>query len=192
MPPHSLLSSQHSNGLLGRLAGRNDCRPPCHRESGLREVGLGAVLRHKGQIVAFVHHAWVAEDFPPKFGVLIGDPAWQTFFELLAIALALDLWGSWFRKEPCAVIGDNTGSLTNLLHQKGKGPQLHIAKELAWRRARHDWLISVGHLPTEGNKVQDQLSRLAEGTAFPSEALTNAIESELAPVGQFWRCLIDL
>ena len=122
----------------------------------------------------------------------IGAPAGQTFFELLAIALALDLWGDWFQREPCAVIGDNTASLTNLLKQSGRGPQLHAARELSWRRARRGWLLSAGHLPTEGNKVPDLLSRLGEGAAFPAAELASAIESHFPPLGQFWRCSQDL
>ena len=43
--------------------------------------------------MAFAHHQWDKEDFPAKLGVLIGSSSWQTFFELFAIALSLDLWG---------------------------------------------------------------------------------------------------
>ena len=133
-------------------------------------------------------HKWESHDFPSRLQVAIGDPAWQTFFELLAIALSLDLWGDYFLKEPVAVVGDNTASLTSLLKQNGKGLLLAVARELSWRRARRGWLISAGHLPTEGNKVPDALSRLAEGAAFPQAALSSAIRSPLSHVGRFWRC----
>ena len=152
-------------------------------------VGAGAILKHRGAIVAYMCHAWEPHDFPSKLGVVIGDPAWQTFFELLTIALALDLWGDWFRQEPCAVVGDNTASLTSLLKQKGKGPLLAVARELSWRRARRGWLISAGHLPTEGNTVPDTLSRVPEGATFPHDALATAIQTPLPLVCRFWRCL---
>ena len=84
-------------------------------------VGAGAILKHGGTIIEYVHHAWSPDDFPRRLGVIIGSTSWQTFFELLAIALALDLWGDWFKREPVGVVGDNTGSLTNLLKQTGKG-----------------------------------------------------------------------
>ena len=141
--------------------------------------------------MAYMCHKWESHDFPSRLQVAIGDPAWQTFFELLAIALSLDLWGDYFLKEPVAVVGDNTASLTSLLKQNGKGPLLAVAHELSWRRARRGWLISAGHLPTEGNKVPDALSRLAEGAAFPQAALSSAIRSPLPHVGRFWRCSDD-
>ena len=104
----------------------------------------------------------------------------------------MDLWGDWFKKEPCAVVGDNTASLSNLLKQSGKGAQLQVAKELAWRKAQRGWLISAGHIPTEGNTVPDVLSRLPEGAEFPRKELANALECELAPIRRFWRCTDDL
>ena len=90
------------------------------------------------------------------------------------------------------MVGDNTASLTNLLKQSGKGMQLQVARELAWRRAQRGWLISAGHRLTEGNKIPDLLSRLPEGAQFPADELSEAIESKLAPVNQFWRCTGDM
>ena len=90
------------------------------------------------------------------------------------------------------MVGDNTGSLNNLLKQTGKGVQLQVARELAWRRAQRGWLISAGHLPTEGNKVPDQVSRLPEGAVFPEVELADAVRSTLAPVSKFWKCSGDL
>ena len=62
-----------------------------HTVSLVLPLGAGAILKDKGYIVAFMRHEWKADDFPRKFGVRIGKPAWQTFFELLAIALPLEL-----------------------------------------------------------------------------------------------------
>ena len=91
-------------------------------------------------------------------------------------------------REPEAVIGDNTGSLQNLLSQSGRGLQSAIAREIAWRRANYCWIVNVGHLPTEANKVPDALSRLACGGAFPAAELKDAAEVALAPTIRFWRC----
>jgi hypothetical protein len=151
--------------------------------------GGGAVLRHGKVMVEYFALTWQAEDFPKSINVQLGTSSSQSFLELLTVALALAHWGSDFVKEPCTVLGDNTGSLENLLQQKGKGLQQIIARELAWRRARHGWLFAAAHVPSEANKVPDALSRLALGAAFPEKELAGAWEAQLKPVRKFWRCV---
>ena len=71
---------------------------------------------------------------------------------------------------------------------KGKGANLQIARELAWRLAKYGWHFRVGHLPKEANTWADALSRLAapEGVSLPTE-LGRAKEVQGSPVADFWK-----
>ena len=122
-------------------------------------VGAGAILRLGSDIKEYLHHSWAAEDLPASLNIVVGESSCQSFFELLTIALALNHWGSRFVSAHCTVIGDNTGSLQNVLDQSGSRLQLAVAKELAWRRARRQWQFAVAHLPSEANVLPVTLSR---------------------------------
>ena len=95
-----------------------------------------------------------------KLGVKIADPAFQTFWEFLTLALCLLHWASLF--EDLLVCGDNTASLSMAMSLKCKGVEVAIARELAWRRARFGWTYAVAHLPAEANVLADTLSRVAD------------------------------
>ena len=73
-------------------------------------VGAGAILRLGSDVKEYWHHSWVAEDFPASLKTVIGDSAFQSFFELLTTALALNHWGFRFVSAHCTVIGDNTAA----------------------------------------------------------------------------------
>ena len=90
-----------------------------------------------------------------------GLPKDQTFWEMAILTLGLIQWGDRFTALELRCIGDNTGALGNILALKGRGPLLAISREIAWRQAQRRWKFSVGHLPTEFNRVADALSRLA-------------------------------
>ena len=68
------------------------------------------------------------------------------------------------------IIGDNTGSLHNVLDMKGAGPLLAVARELAWRKVRQGWVLDVAHIPTEHNTAPYALSRQfdTEPAPFPT------------------------
>ena len=58
--------------------------------------------------------------------------------------------------------GDNLASLNLALGLKGNGVEGAVARELAWRSARYRWSYAVAHLPAEGNKVADRMSRILD------------------------------
>ena len=58
-----------------------------------------------------------------------------------------------------ALLGDNIAALQLALSLKGKGALNTISREIAWRRCRHGWHYSVGHLAAEDNSLADALSR---------------------------------
>ena len=95
-----------------------------------------------------------------------GESRHQTFWEMLTLVLSLMTWGDHFVTEAVAILGDNTGSQSNALALKGRGPLLQLARELAWRKAQRRWCFDVGHLPSEHNVEADALSRLF--TPLPS------------------------
>ena len=90
----------------------------------------------------------------------MGDSAGQTFFEVLAVVLAIELWC--IDSSPTAVLGDNTASLQETLDLKGKGAHTQLSQALAVLRCSRTLHLSVAHLPTESNLLADALSRQAE------------------------------
>ena len=103
---------------------------------------------------------WSAAD-AADLQTVIGAAAGQTTWELLAILISLNLWGTRYRSQGLAILGDHLSSLEAALHLKGRNALSKIGRELAWRRARAGWRYAVGHLPAERNVIADALSRLS-------------------------------
>ena len=151
-----------------------------HRVAGPRgmafrrkPLGLGAVLTDNGIFVAWARGMWDAPTVK-RFNAVIGDPAWQTTWEFLACLITLEMWG--VPDTPFTVFGDNTGALQNLAKLKGRGLDVNIAKEIAWRQAARHWLPIPVHKPGELNVHSDALSRVdvppwADRKPFPKELL---------------------
>ena len=102
---------------------------------------------------------WTPADFD-NMDVTIGDPASLTFFEVLVLLLAVELWAE--RGRAAAVLGDNTGALQEALDLKGRGVQAPLAQALSILVVSRSLALSVGHLPSEANTAADCLSRQAE------------------------------
>ena len=112
-----------------------------------------------------------------------GEPAFQTFWEYLALFISLLLWAR--PREPIAIIGDNTGALQLAIDLNGENGLLAISREVAWRRARHGWTYGAGHLPTEANSLADALSRLVKGERVPLQ-LRSLQEFDAPDVSALW------
>ena len=122
--------------------------------------GGGAILRYQNSVSEWFAVEWREKD-ASHLDISPGLPKDQTFWEMAILMLGLIQWGDWFTALELRCIGDNTGALGNILALKGRGPLLAISREIAWRQAQRRWRFSVGHLPTEFNRVADALSRLA-------------------------------
>jgi len=122
--------------------------------------GGGAVLLLRGRPVEYAWCAW-SEDSATKLGVDIGSPSGQTSWEYFALLLALMVWGSRFRDEGLAILGDNLASLNALITYRGRRHLARITRELACRKVRYGWRYAAGHLPSERNLIADSLSRVA-------------------------------
>ena len=88
----------------------------------------------------------------------IGQSASQTYFEVLALVLAVELWCT--DSTPTLVLGDNLPALEMALALKGRGEQLRLIQALAVIRSARSVDLRVAHLPSEANTAADALSRL--------------------------------
>ena len=90
----------------------------------------------------------------------MSSSASQTYFEVLILVLAVELWGRTL--SPTVVLGDNVPALDEALTLKGRGLLGELAQALSVLIVSRSLTITVGHLPTEANTAADALSRLAE------------------------------
>ena len=121
--------------------------------------GGGGVLYVQDRPVRCFTCTWAAEDFG-NMDVEIGSPASQTFFEVLVLVLAVELWAE--EGQSSAILGDNTGALQEALDLKGRGVHTKLAQALSIIIVSRSLSLSVGHLPSEANTAADSLSRQAE------------------------------
>ena len=154
--------------------------------------GGGAVLRAPGgDIDQYFTVVWQGNE-APHLNIIPGETRFQTFWEFATLFLALLVWADFFVDTSLAVLGDNTGALTNALQLKGRGPLLAIAREISWRKARRSWAFEVGHLPSEHNSIADALSRIAdpkETKGWPSKALAAARAVTPPRLSEVWRAV---
>ena len=149
--------------------------------------GGGAVMFVNNEPAEYCVCTWQTQD-AAHLGVAIGDPAFQTFWELLTVALALCQWSRSFTTTALAILNDNVSALQSALDMKGKGPLVMVAREIAWRRANYGWAYEVAHLPSEQNALADDLSRLhaPDKASLPAQ-LSRARACDAVPVTDFWK-----
>ena len=93
---------------------------------------------HRHRPVAWFADTLTAADCQ-KFQAVVGDPAFNTLWELLAIVVALRLWRARLgRRAVVRVKSDNIGALTTLLHLRPRS-QASIYWPASWRLT---WLYS--------------------------------------------------
>ena len=150
--------------------------------------GGGAILKFNNVVVEYWYCAWTTKEVA-RLGVQAAKTKHQTFWETLTVLMSLMLWGDRSPGAAILIVGDNTAALQNTLDLKGKDSLLSIAREVAWRKARYNWVFEVGHLPSEYNAAPDALSRQwgPEVKPWPTEALGNAVEVQPPSVGVLWK-----
>jgi len=117
--------------------------------------GGGAVLFIDRQPREFLALPWT-EEMARKFQTKIGDPSGQTTWEYFMFFVCLLTWASEHR-DGLLLLGDNLSSLAGILNLRGRSALNSITKEIAWRRVRCHWRYAAGNLPTERNKLADDL-----------------------------------
>ena len=132
---------------------------------------------------------WQASDAEHLHAVP-GDCAWQSFYEMCTLVVALTLWAN--DKVNTAVLGDSMVALVNAMKLKGSPALMAVARELAWRKAKYGWLFTAGHLPAEANVVADSLSRLSgpKAHAVP-RAVRKAVYVQAPPLRAVWQIPVD-
>ena len=209
-PPGSVVCRRYLNGAgwLIRILGFSDrgapvpasrdilaTRPPapCPRrrriEVDASPWGGGAVLFEDDVPTRCFSCTWDPAELAGR-DVEVGQPASQTYFEILAALLALELWcGS---TTPTAILGDNTAALQELLDLKGSAAHGDLAQALAILRCSRSLELTVGHLPSESNVLADALSRLAapgSPAAWPFGPDVNVIVDSALQPSDLWAWL---
>ena len=148
--------------------------------------GWGAVLTTHCVPTAWAAGTWDTTTLK-RFDARTGDPAWQTFWEVLACLLTLEMWAP--VETPFILWGDNIGALQNTASLKGRGALIAISQEIAWRQSARRWAAMPLHQPSELNTLADALSRLeAEGPerkVFP-ELLRGVARTQAPDPDELW------
>ena len=115
--------------------------------------------------------------------VEVGACASQTFFEILVLVLAVELWAE--GTQPAIILGDNVAALQEALTLKGKGTHAPLSQALSVLLASRSLRLAAGHLPSEANEAADSLSRQSKpGNSKPWPFAADqgvVIDTPLAP-----------
>ena len=155
-------------------------------------TGLGGFLMVDGFIAAYWYDEVSRED-QDVLGVVIGDPAYQSELELLAVLISLHVFSPWLHDDvkPAGVIfrADNTSTLMAALELRGKSMLMaQLAAEVALQIEAMQLPFQFGqHVPGIANDIADSLSRISKHGRLPA-ALRRAQQMAVPQRGQaFYR-----
>eukprot|EP00435_Cladocopium_sp_Y103_P027100 s2345_g6.t1 len=117
--------------------------------------------------------AWWADVLQPcdlaPLNAAAGDPAWQSEWELMAVAISITVFGPQLLSQAVHLTTDNTGVLHIALNLRASSPgMVTLAAELACGLRQFDIdLQQGGHVRSAANYLADALSRLSKGAAVP-------------------------
>ena len=117
------------------------------------------MLYKNGRPARYFCCSWGQADFE-HLGVKVGDCSAQTFFEVLILVLAVEVWCD--AAKPTVILGDNLPALQEAVALRGKGSLEPLSQALAVVVAARSLNLTVAHLPTEANTAADALSRQSE------------------------------
>ncbi len=124
--------------------------------------GIGAVLSKDGYPIAWLSDKLHQEDLD-RFNATLGESAFTTTWEALAILVSLRVWRHNFPKNTrFALRSDSLGALSAIakMASPSKGLAL-ILKEIALDEAGQTWgFETLTHIPGVSNTLADPLSRL--------------------------------
>ena len=139
--------------------------------------------------------AWFADTLQSedlvKFHAEVGDSAFTTIWELLAVVVAIKFWASKHQGLAVAVRSDSLSALQVFAKQRARAPGLScLLQELALEQAAFSFVYDdLTHIPGVSNKVPDALSRLCApseaGKPFPKE-LAGVPQCKVPPRDAAW------
>eukprot|EP00435_Cladocopium_sp_Y103_P028266 s2421_g7.t1 len=170
-----------------------ETRPLWRIQTDASVYGFGGILWKNETPIA-----WWADIIQPADLALLeactGDPAWQSEWELLAVAISLHLFGPALQGQAVFLSTDNTGVLHAGLQLRASSPgMVKVAAELACVLRQFDIEMCHGsHLRSAANYLADALSRLSQGAAVPARLvpvlrLTAGPRDAWSPAGGFQR-----
>jgi hypothetical protein len=128
--------------------------------------GIGAVLTKQG-----VPIAWMADNLHQadldRFSASLGDSAFTTTWEALAILVAVRAWRTEFKCCRFSIRSDSLGALSSIakMASPSKGLAL-ILREFALDESGQTWgFDTLTHIPGVSNVLADPLSRLSAPNA---------------------------
>ena len=184
----------------GHLGGLRRSHPLCASDGDSYFIvtdaspwGIGGVLFHEAVPAScFADHIHLAD--LRRFQASVGDPAFNTLWELLAILVALRLWLPVVpRQAQVTVKSDSHGSLCAIHKLSSSSPSMSmVLAELALDFAVcPESITALQHIPGVSNTLADPLSRLwaPEPAAFP-EALEYIPGAQVPPRRAcFWKTI---
>jgi hypothetical protein len=152
--------------------------------------GIGAVLTQEGNPIAWLADELHQEDLD-RFNATLGESAFTTTWEALAILVSLRVWRSGFpRNTRFAIRSDSLGALSAIakMASPSKGLAL-ILKEIALDEAGQTWgFETLTHIPGVSNTLADPLSRLhaPDAKAIPEVLYTVPRTTLERRIGSWW------
>ena len=135
-------------------------------------TGMGGFLAVNGQLVAYWHDRLTDND-AKLFGAVIGDPSYQSEWELLAVWVSLEVFCKFLHPNfaGCQVLlrTDNTSVIQAVKYCKARSPIMsQLAAEISLQCAILQLMpIEAQHVPGLVNDIADRLSRLERQEDVP-------------------------
>ena len=128
----------------------------------------GILLSPGGSVVGYWADVLSADDCA-RFNAKIGDPAWQTEWEFLAILITIVVFRVELLNMKFVIQTDNTAAISAAMKLSSPKPVMNaLAGELALRMEQARATLSLAeHIPGVLNFVADALSRLGAGSRLP-------------------------
>ena len=145
--PMGRLQLQRWTSTLSRTTSARWCI-----RSDASPFGFGAVLFWAGAPWAWIAGSWTTLD-TERFHAVVGDPAWQAEWEILAALIAIHVWLKHLWGHPLAILQlDATAALHSILRASGRTPAMNaVAAEVAIR-------LTIAQIELQGEHLSGTLN----------------------------------
>ena len=133
-----------------------------------------------------------------RFGIVLGDPAYQALLENIAILIGVRHWLPFLKSERLIVRirSDSQAAVGAWMKERSTTPAINtVVREMALDLAEGRYKIDIKeHLPAKHNQWADALSRLVQpgsGAVVPAPLLTVRRDTPAPRVPAWWRAAGD-